>query len=960
MSKNSVMTLGIIFMLSFGVALPSTVFTWSSTGINITVHDYFEENTYQVRIGYAFQAVPTQNLGDISYMNGYRANQIEAMEMAASYPFIERTDLVPSTIALLFDIDGTVTVPEDTSYWMWNQNYRDGFKDCRAIVTDNELLDRWHKEFDYSGKFNVSPGEVLVSEGFIEYTKEVHGITIDIGSNISIGMVRHVDYQNYGSIFSTMWFQNYEESLRVVGIYKLNSVRSLIGEAFPSLSRKNWDPLGVSEPVLGIDDSIIVSKDEFTEYDYWELSTYSMWHPAGLVRGSPDALMDLGPENIERTMLEMTEHIQSEVQHAPVYGVQNLNELQTSIDNFILSRGLVVLSFPILMMSVILTVFVSELAIQNKKSDLRAIRAKGASYGQVTSSLLWEASMMTLGGMIIGIVLSLFLSPMMGASTGLFEIDTTLFSNYLLNTRISLFGILVSGIIAVYLPLTFMVQITRSIDVLEIGQIDKANIDEAVESSSLTRTSIIFLIALSVLILIPVILNPVGFMAYAEILIVTVLLFVTSITGSRLMRRGVSFLASRGAFVLGERELYVTKSLKKRKGQFLPIFLLLTLTLSVTSMTLIQLASFQATLDNELGFAIGADLRIQCPGKPINYTEELKQYPGVVDSTPVIESTGSIASFRFFVEGIRPLEYSHICTFRPDSFLNETAESMMISLNSTPNGIVISQYMSDQLNVSIGETLYVNLDTINETTVIGTKIVGIMKNAPGFGVAATDLLETATLASQIGFQSAQSGFVLVNLDFLMARTLIDRSSLFFVDMTCWSESGFLIYDLEHDVDIHVYSVESFDFSEVHSINLFLTAFRGVSSVILFSCLSMGLAAIMFFLGSAVLSRKQEYAILRAVGATRNQLVSMVFNEFALAVVAATIISIFLGILFGYAMSLMTIGVAPFSTSFTPLLVIPTGWLLLTVLCEAFVLIASCYIPARKAGMVDPATALRNL
>ena len=101
-------------------------------------------------------------------------------------------------------------------------------------------------------------------------------------------------------------------------------------------------------------------------------------------------------------------------------------------------------------------------------------------------------------------------------------------------------------------------------------------------------------------------------------------------------------------------------------------------------------------------------------------------------------------------------------------------------------------------------------------------------------------------------------------------------------------------------------------------------------------------------------------MIRALGATKKQLVTMVFNEFALAVVAATIISIFLGTLFGYAMSLMTIGVAPFSTSFAPVLSIPYEWVAITLLCEVAVMIASCYLPARKAGMVNPALALRNL
>ncbi|MCK5240024.1 MAG: FtsX-like permease family protein, partial [Candidatus Thorarchaeota archaeon] len=295
-----------------------------------------------------------------------------------------------------------------------------------------------------------------------------------------------------------------------------------------------------------------------------------------------------------------------------------------------------------------------------------------------------------------------------------------------------------------------------------------------------------------------------------------------------------------------------------------------------------------------------------------------------------------------------------------DCFVNGTAESVLNSLNSTSNGIVISEYLSSHLNVSIGDSFFLNLNTINDAIVIHTEIIGIMKSAPGFGIAAMEELQVASLASQIGFQSAQNGFALINQDFLISRSHIETSSLFFVDTLNWADIEAIIQGLESEVNTNVYTAETFDYSQVHSINLFLSAFNGVSSVILLSCISMGLASIMFFLGSAVLERKQEYAVIRALGATKKQLVTMVFNEFALAVVAATIISIFLGTLFGYAMSLMTIGVAPFSTSFAPVLSIPYEWVAITLLCEVAVMIASCYLPARKAGMVNPALALRNL
>jgi ABC-type antimicrobial peptide transport system permease subunit len=126
------------------------------------------------------------------------------------------------------------------------------------------------------------------------------------------------------------------------------------------------------------------------------------------------------------------------------------------------------------------------------------------------------------------------------------------------------------------------------------------------------------------------------------------------------------------------------------------------------------------------------------------------------------------------------------------------------------------------------------------------------------------------------------------------------------------------------------------------------------------CVSMGLAAIALFLGSAVLERKPEYAIFRAIGGTRRQVVSMVFGEFAGTVIAAFGISIILGIVFGYSMSILTFGISPFSPVLLEVFAIPFTLMLVVLLLEIVVMIASTYLPALRAGSVDPASALRNL
>jgi ABC-type lipoprotein release transport system permease subunit len=87
---------------------------------------------------------------------------------------------------------------------------------------------------------------------------------------------------------------------------------------------------------------------------------------------------------------------------------------------------------------------------------------------------------------------------------------------------------------------------------------------------------------------------------------------------------------------------------------------------------------------------------------------------------------------------------------------------------------------------------------------------------------------------------------------------------------------------------------------------------------------------------------------------------MVFGEFAGTVVAAIGISFILGIAFGYSMSILTFGISPFSPVLAEVLALPFSMMLTILILESIVLLASCYLPASRAGSIDPASALRNL
>ncbi|MDF1538857.1 MAG: FtsX-like permease family protein, partial [Candidatus Thorarchaeota archaeon] len=647
-----------------------------------------------------------------------------------------------------------------------------------------------------------------------------------------------------------------------------------------------------------------------------------------------------------------------------ISGLWNLWRLEVAINTFVQSQVLTVVAFPVLIMSLMLTVFTSETSVSRRKGEISALRAKGASFNQVFATFMWESLFLSLIGLGTGIGMSFILAPLIGSSIDLFLFDFTVYGKYLANLSMPILSIIIAAAIAMYLPAAYLLHVSRRIDVSEVGQPMTAQAEEGAEIGGIRRYALGLGAVLTALVVLPSIVSPVGMIAIGEILLTTVLLFVASYLGSRTMRLVTAKLSGGTNFLLGEKALYMSQSLRKRKGQFIPLLVILTLTLTTTTMMLVQTSSFDATLQNELAYSIGADMRIETDPKALGFNATLLQYPGVLEVTPVLQTWAQVGTNRFFLEGIDALSYMRVGSFTEDSFMDNDTASVMTALDAQPNGIVISRFFSNLWNKTVGDSILVYYGGANETRAGSFKIVGIVNSAPGFGVASGQDLATESFASQFGFQVGQgisTGFALVNLDYLYMFGGLHTTELFLVDTTCYVDVRPMITSLEQEKNLNVYTVETFDINtESESIRLFLSGIQGLTTISYLLCAAMGLSAIALFLGSAVLERKSEYAIFRALGGTQKQVISMVFGEFAGSVVAAISISVILGFVFGYAMSIMTFGISPFSPVIPEVLAYPLLMMLVTIAAESVVMLAACYIPAKRAGAVNPASALRNM
>ncbi len=943
--------MGIALVLSLGVALPTTVFVWTSSGTQLVVSDYFNENIYQLYL--------RPGSGE-SYTSSNMAGAIAWLE---NHKYVERVDLLPSTVGIL---QGE-SIPSWSDYSRYRTNYAYGIKDGRIMLVTDEMLDTWVSEFTYSGNFSLTTGKILVSQGFVDYTEDCHGMQIGVGSTIDLDLLRYAARndrpgspspstpEDLGALALT--------GLEVVGIYEHKPIRTILTRTILSVYRKNWDPMALSSnAVLGLADSVMILQDEVGPDVVSEVANRGFNEPVGYIRSSVEDLLEAGAASIGGHLVSVQESVQEQFLKVTIGGLSEIWALTGTINTYLQSQILTVIVFPVLIMSLMLTVFTSETSVSRRKGEISALRAKGASFNQVFATFMWESLFLSIAGFIIGLLMAFAMAPLIGSTVGLFLFDTALYSSFMQHLSIPPLAIVIGAAIALYLPAAYLLHVARRIDVSEVGQPSATLPDEeTADSTSGWRYGLGLAAVLSGLLVMPMIFSPRGIMAMGQIILATLILFVAAYLGSRGMRLVTARLSVETSFLFGEKSLYLSQSLRKRRSQFIPMLVILTLTLTTTSMMLIQSNSFKATVDNELAYAIGADVRVEGDALPLNYTQNILRVPGIYRTTPVLETWATVGSNAFFLEGIDPQQYYTIGGFVSESFVSGSPAGVLAALANTSDGIIISQRYSELWNRKVGETVKVLLGTKGGSVSLDFQIVGIAKSAPGFGFASTEDQVGMTFAAQTGFQVLRGGFALVNLDHLQNVTQIETAKLFLADVVSFANMTEVVNEISSVYGVTAYSAETYDLAEEsYSIRLFLSGIEGLTMIAFILCAIMGLSTIALFLGSAVLERKQEYAIFRALGGTRRQVVSMVFGEFAGTVIASITVSILLGLVFGYSMSVLTLGISPFSPLLGEVLALPVTLMALILSLESLVMLGACYFPARSAGSVDPAYVLRNL
>jgi putative ABC transport system permease protein len=387
----------------------------------------------------------------------------------------------------------------------------------------------------------------------------------------------------------------------------------------------------------------------------------------------------------------------------------------------------------------------------------------------------------------------------------------------------------------------------------------------------------------------------------------------------------------------------------------------LALTLSSTIAFTVQAESFQSDVRREVAYAVGADLRVTSTPRPFSFASTIESYPGVNDAVAVLRTWGKVGLDDITIEALNAIDYSFIANFDTTSFDGEDPSFILSRLASVPNGILISAQHASKWGKRIGDSINIMVGGRIAPVTREFQIVGFVYSAPGFGYASEDDIPESRLGAGFGLQAKLSGFAIANRNFISTITDINTADLFLADLVCITDRNLVIRSISDLVGVSATTPETFDLKRFSfGTALFLSTVEGLFSIGFSMALVLSMFALTLFLGSIVRERKRDYAILRAVGGSKSQIIRIVLSEFSGVVLASLVLSIILGTIFGYIQSIIVFSLSPFSRILEASITCPIEFLTIVLLIEIFAMISGAYFPAREASKTDPAIVLRNL
>ncbi|MFX1475619.1 MAG: ABC transporter permease, partial [Promethearchaeota archaeon] len=760
--KHKMRTLSLLLGVVIGVALVASVFVWTDTGTRVAIDDYFEDNIFQ----FSVQPIHTN------------PPSISAIQTWARAQYLtESSYIVHSTYGFLGIGDMNDSAPYMPASAPYPYSY--DIKDAEVLFVSNDLLAVIEKKSNVTGSFSVEPDQCLVSERLIEDAYDILNITIGLGDTIDFALAQSYSVNPYPATLGEINRLNLT-GIEVVGIYSIEPEDKVLYNAFSGRQRRNYPSSG-EERVFGWNDGIIMSRDQ-PEVDL-EVFTSSVMQPKLLIRADPEEALTAGIENVPQLLLNYKLLMEVDfLNNVAVGGERQIVYLAQYIQAYQSRRTMGVLVAPVIVLSVFLTTFATNIFLSGRRAEVAILRARGASFRQLYAAFILEFIVIGIIGLVLGTMLSLLIGCLIPASTGFLQFDLSIFFRFLAVVRLQPLTWLISFIACLIPPLVFSMIYVRSFLRTEIYQALTGITPVGESDIGVTVMYLIGCIVFLVLFIFLIFLLPSSpSVAVVQFVYAVIIWVFLCDSGSRVVRRGIAGISRLLRPLFGEKTSIFVKSMRTRRTRIVPLLLILTFTFSITVFSVVEAQTVQDNAYRQLEYFIGADLRIESGPVPINRSLEIAAVPGVEDVMPVIRTYSVLGTYSINLIGINVDQYASIGNWDPSSMIGEGYDIVLERLKTQSNGIIFPSTLAERLQRGVGGEVAIDLYIGSDIYTRGFKIVGLGHSAPGLGYF--DFADPSRPIDQTdgaGGFSFQEGavFGLINMQYLQNLN-VSETSLFF-------------------------------------------------------------------------------------------------------------------------------------------------------------------------------------
>ncbi|MCE7744831.1 MAG: ABC transporter permease [Candidatus Heimdallarchaeota archaeon] len=848
--KQSVLyILGIFLSVSLLISLR----LWSSTAEDLAARDFLTDQDFELKIS-------TYMPEDIPFI----------------LDWLDNDPIVQKTYEMYYNLACFNAEEKEPDYIFDPQDDPNDPISITALgLWPKDSLDRIKTQFSVRGSFDLQLGEVLISEYEAKEIEGIVGYAIEPGMKINISIARRSPELGEVRLFHFELRHFY--NVTVKGIYRPIPAISMLQKTFSASFLR---------------DSVIFLRENIIDSDILQMRANGI-EPAIMVKTKVDELKKNGIGEILNILEDLADRLKIAYQSSQYLILDTPTiELQQS---YSLAQTAIVFMVPVIASSIILTLFTTNIVIEKRKGQLFTLKDRGGQNWQIIGLILLEFLILTLIGIVLSIVASFVIASLIPSiASGSFS--GAVFREFIIKVKFP-FTLTLYTIVSVLLISSLFV-------LVKLRMVLQNNVEEKQKQTRerIQKLGVIITVGgLFVLTLIFLIYNTIqnhldivdaynfdinqsqqSMMVFLAIILLIILLAIVATLISNNILGKLKWLYDR--FFLN-KSFFVTNSLRNSQNKLTTILIILIIISCFNVFTLNIYATIRANEQAEQYYQNGADLRIHTSYVESTYGTNISAIEGIGEVMPVLRTEGKLIYNRVTVYGIDPIVYSRIGRWDSVYTNQDIITDMLHNLNESDKGVIISDFVSERLNLTIGSTF-----TIAELpfgiAYESFEVKGIIHSAPGFGLA---------YGINIELNQPNQEFLLVN-----DRTLRENHSI--------TDTNLFFAKLKPDADENKVVAELLNFENVISVNpeVVNEQFVGkyirnyipdVKTFLLIQIVLMnavGLIIIGNNIEFILKQRDQSNAILNSIGNSTKSLIQIVFAEILVIEITSIIIAFIVG------------------------------------------------------------------